>query len=111
MRRRHKKGHSRGLRRRYGRAYVAGIRAVNRRRLGEKLLHWHSSGSDPIYAVGSFYIDDRPYPDKGVVENALTALNALEPRARAGEAGWTRRDATELRNIVGGLRFYLKHDY
>lgn len=102
----------RRLRKRYGRSnYVAGLRFVERRRLGEKMLHWHSSGSDPIYAVGSFYVSNKPYPNRDIVERALHEMNKTEPLARAGAHGWTKRDATELRNIVGGLRFYLKHDY
>lgn len=47
---------------------------MHRRELGERLCDWHSSGSDPIYAVGSFYVNNQVYPDKQIVQDALSNL-------------------------------------
>lgn len=86
-------------------------RYVPRKVLGERMQHWHSSGSDPIYAVGSFYFAGKQYPTRNVVEAALTRIVADIPAADAGMHGWTKRDANELRLIARGLRYYLKRDY
>jgi hypothetical protein len=112
--RRARRGHA--LKRRYGRAHVAGIRFISRRKLGEKMSPWggdfaYGRGTGAVGAVSSFYFSDKVYPDKGIVEEALAEANKLEPQARAGLNGWTKNDATQLRNIVGGLRYYLKNDY
>lgn len=84
---------------------------VPRKSLGEKLQHWHSSGSDPIYAVGSFYFSGQVYPKREIVERALSSIESIIPKAEAGAHGWTRRDAAELKTIARGLRYYLRHDY
>lgn len=49
-------------------------RNVDRVNLGERLCQWHSSMHDPIYAVGSFYVDDKKYPNHEIVDEALTSL-------------------------------------
>ena len=54
-------------------------RYVPRKVLGERMQHWHSSGSDPIYAVGSFYFAGKQYPTRNVVEAALTRIVADIP--------------------------------
>jgi hypothetical protein len=94
---------------------------MNRRWLGEKMQHWHSSGDDPIYAVSSYYGSNIPYPVSGfagphrdgvsVVRAALSRIESYIPQAERGEHGWTKRDAGELRTIARGLRYYLRHDY
>lgn len=43
---------------------------LSRRDLGELMLHWHSSQSDPIYAVGSYYVGGKEYPDPSVIVEA-----------------------------------------
>lgn len=47
---------------------------MDRHQLGEKLLQWHSSQWDPIYMVGSHYINGSVYPDKDIVESAVSNL-------------------------------------
>ena len=47
---------------------------MDRVELGERMCQWHSSMSDPIYAVGSFYVSGQVYPDKGIVEDAISNL-------------------------------------
>lgn len=39
------------------------------------MLNWHSSMSDPIYAVGSYYVDNRAYPDADIVSQAVLNLS------------------------------------
>jgi len=47
---------------------------MNRKKLGELLQQWHSSMSDPIYAVGSFYFSDWVYPNPLIVRDAIHSL-------------------------------------
>lgn len=47
---------------------------MDRVELGERLQQWHSSMSDPIYAVGSFYFAGQVYPKKEVVEDCISNL-------------------------------------
>ena len=49
---------------------------MDRVELGERLQQWHSSSSDPVYAVGSFYFADQRYPDKSIVEDCLANLES-----------------------------------
>ena len=67
--------------------------------MGVKMHHWHG-GTDGIYAVGSFWYTGQDYPDAKVVESARDALQRMLPKAEAGEHGWTKRDAAELRALV-----------
>lgn len=70
------------------------------------------SGSGlPVYAVGSYYYGGHVYPDRMMVERAITTIEGDIPRAEAGAHGWTKKDAAELRRIASGLRYYLRHDY
>lgn len=107
---------------------------MDRAELGSRLCNWHSSMHDPVYAVGSFYIDRQVYPDKEIVENALTNLtNDLDQfrRMLAGEkvmverqgrkvdlkvfAGYTRdnlrENITDLEEIVSELQRFMTEDY
>lgn len=47
---------------------------MDRTELGERLCNWHASMYDPVYAVGSFYIDGTRYPDKEIVQDAIDNL-------------------------------------
>lgn len=107
---------------------------MDRTELGERLCQWHSSMGDPIYAVGSFYVSGQVYPDKEIVENALTSLTSTLSDSRKmliGEkvmverqgkrvdlkvfAGYTNDDLLEnisdLEEIVDELQRYLTEDY
>ena len=81
--------------------------ALTLRQAGEKLLHWHS-GMDAVYAVGSYYVSGKEYPDPEVIEEARDQLARDLPKAEAGMHGWTRRDAAELRSLVRFLDGKLK---
>jgi DNA repair protein RadC len=76
-----------------------------REALGLKMHHWHSGMSDPLYAVGSLYVQGRTYPDRERVEAALTESERLLRQKHSD------KDKKELRSIHAGLRFFLKKDY
>lgn len=107
---------------------------LEREELGERMLNWHASMSDPIYAVGSYYLDDRIYPEQDVVQGALDGLNQdLEQRKGMLEgyqimvergglqvdlkvfAGYTNEELKEsisdLEEIILYLSQYLAEDY
>jgi len=79
---------------------------MDRVELGERMLQWHGGQNDPVYAVGSFYLSGKQYPDQEVVEDALANLEAeLEQfeRMRAGERVMVRRQGkmVDLRKFAG----------
>lgn len=74
--------------------------------LGDRLCQWHSSGSDPVYAVGSFAIAGQVH-ERAVIVAAKTSLEATLPKAEKGEYGWTKEDAHELRGIIADLNALL----
>ncbi len=107
---------------------------MDRMALGERLCNWHSSMHDPVYAVGSFYVSGQVYPDKEIVQDAISNLtrdlNQFQAMAR-GEvvmvgrqgkqvdlrvfAGYTEEDleenAADLEEIVAELTLKLTEDY
>jgi hypothetical protein len=107
---------------------------MDRSTLGLRMQSWHSSMSDPIYAVGSFYFSGEPYPDRMIVEDAIHNLeHDLDERKRmmAGEkvmvqrngksvdlrkfAGFTdeqlAEDAEDLEEIVEALKEQMREDH
>jgi hypothetical protein len=86
---------------------IAGASEVEHRRerLGIKMHHWHAGMSDPMYAVGSYYVTNKPYPHKERVQAALDETDTLLRRAK------TKGDGAELRSIRAGLKHFLKVDY
>lgn len=78
-------------------------RIPNRKQLGLLMQNWHSGMGDPVYAVGSYYFADKPYPDPAIVEEALDWFETV--------TGRDARDTREIKSIVSGLRYFLKHDY
>jgi hypothetical protein len=107
---------------------------LSRTELGSRLCEWHSSMNDPIYAVGSFYVSDNVYPDKGIVKNAIFALTSdlnQHKRMLNGErvmvirsgkqvnlkkfAGYTdsqlKENIADLEEIVSELQRFMAEDY
>lgn len=107
---------------------------MDRRELGARLCQWHSSMHDPVYAVGSFYIDGTVYPDKEIVESALRNLTRdlnqfrcmqkgepvmVERQGRKVDlkvfAGYTTTDIedniADLEEITSELSRFLSEDY
>ncbi len=110
---------------------------MDRVSLGERMQQWHSSMSDPVYAVGSFYFADQRYPKKDVVQAALDSMrDDIEKfqKMLAGEkvsvynshygrqvddlrafAGYTDDDLNEniedLTEIVFELSRFMREDY
>ena len=106
-----------------------------RHELGSRMLEWHGGQDDPVYAVGSFYIDGTVYPHPRVVWDAIFNLNRELTKFRRMNrgvkvsastaygttddlkrfAGYTRRTIREniadLRSIVEALERYRDEDY
>lgn len=61
-----------------------------RQQVGLRLMNWHSSQGDPIYAVGSTYFDERGayriYPQMSVLESARSRLETLYRKEHEQEA-------------------------
>ena len=75
-----------------------------RKKAGRILTQWHSSGDDPIYAVGSFYVDGRPYPSLHVLERAVSNAEACLRQARS------TRDQRDLRFAIRVMKSELNED-
>jgi len=107
---------------------------LSRRDLGFRMLDWHGGQGDPVYAVGSFYVDNKVYPKKEVVEDALGNLSSdlsQTERMLNGEsvmvsrqgrqvdlrqfAGYSDKELTDniedLTEITESLQKYLANDY
>jgi hypothetical protein len=82
-------------RRRFRRNGGTGLRS-----LGLKMHNWHSSMGDPIYAVGSYFVSGKDYPDRDVVVRALDRIERLMLHEKS------RANLRELRSIHAGLRKY-----
>jgi hypothetical protein len=92
---------------------------------------------DPIYAVGSFYVSGQVYPDKSIVEDAISNLTSdldMFQRMQKGEkvrkynshygrwiddqrafAGYTDQELSDnvadIEEIVSELRRFMQEDY
>lgn len=78
---------------------------MTRKQLGEAMHHWHSSASDPIYAIGSHLYAGHPV-DEEQVKKAREKIRSLLRSAEAGAHGWGAAEVEELRTIeqfLGGL--------
>lgn len=96
-----------GPRREYTLHEAAESRAVtSRQELGALMHHWHASSGDPLYAVGSYYYSDMPYPNKGTVEAAKVEAERILRRLSSNSP-----ERRELRRIVRGLDHFLLADY
>lgn len=107
---------------------------MDRAELGSLLCCWHSGQWDPVYMVGSFYISDEVYPDKEIVQEALSSLETTLDQNRRmllGEkvmvtrnghkvslkefAGYSdeqlQDNISELEEITVALEEYLEEDY
>lgn len=84
----------------------------SRRECGLLLHNWHNGQNDPIYAVGSFYFESKPHPQRWVVEGAIANLEgclSMDEHFRSGL--WTEADREELQKLVADLKQYLIDDY
>jgi hypothetical protein len=62
---------------------------------GANMQHWHSSGGDPIYAVGSYAYSGKLYPKADVIYEAQGELERLERSGRFKGA-----DLDELQDLI-----------
>lgn len=86
---------------------------VERVTLGERLCQWHSSQGDPIYAVGSYYVSDRVYPDQEVVGDCLSRLEMYLSMAKAKRHP-SKRDyeiIADLQELCDSVQQQAKEDY
>lgn len=78
-----------------------------RKDIGTLMLNWHGGSGDPIYAVGSYWIDGKQHPQPEVLERAKNGIGKLIGQAstEAGRKanGWTDADLDELYNIRDGM--------
>jgi RadC-like JAB domain-containing protein len=79
---------------------------TSRQELGALMHNWHATGGDPLYAVGSYYYRDEPYPRKETVEAAKAEAERILRRLSSQSA-----ERKEVRRIVRGLDYYLLVDY
>lgn len=104
---------------------------MNREELGARLLQWHGGQNDPVYAVGSFYLDGNRYPEKSIVDDAIHNLDSdldKQKRMLAGErvktrltndlkrfGGYTdeslRANVADLEEIISELKRFMAEDY
>ena len=107
---------------------------MDRAELGSRLCNWHSGQWDPVYMVGSFYVGGETYPDREVVEEAISHLETalfqfqrmladekvmVERNGRkvdlkefAGYTEWLlRENVADLEEIVESLKEFLAEDY
>ena len=87
-----------------------------RKLLGLRMAPWggdaaFGAGVGAVGAVGSFYASGKPYPERSRVVTALAEIKRTLSQAEKGMHGWTKRDASDLRAIEAGLRYYLVKDY
>lgn len=75
---------------------------VNLQALGEKMQHWHSSGGDPIYAVGSYFASGKRHPQAGMEEKALAEFKKLRS-IQEQRGSWSGEDEQELYDICDEL--------
>jgi hypothetical protein len=100
---------------------TVGRRHIPRIRLAEMMSPWggdfsYGRGTDAVRAVASFYSSNKVCPDKGFVKEAFAEIVRIRDgidslSALASFYGWTPKDVLQLRNITGGLKYYLKADY
>lgn len=80
-------------------------RSMSRQDLGAAMHHWHSSQSDPVYAVGSQLYAGQPV-DEEKVKGAREKIRSLLRSAKNGAHGWGAPEVEELNTIekfLGGL--------
>lgn len=80
---------------------------------GSKMLNWHGSGGDPIYAVGSYHVAGSLHPQREMVEQAERGLWRLleetkpDPKGGSPVAFFGKKDRHELQELIQGLhKFY-----
>ena len=77
------------------------------------MCQWHSSMGDPIYAVGSYYVSGKAYPDAEVVGDALSRLETYLSMAKAKRRPSKRDHETiaDLQELCDEVRRFGTEDY
>lgn len=76
--------------------------------IGESMQHWHAGQADPVYAVGSFFFDEKDYPELSVVFMARRNLSQDLEKAQAGKHGWGPEEVKELEGLIAFLDSYME---
>lgn len=79
---------------------------MKRTQLGSRLCQWHDSMHDPIYAVGSFYVDNNKYPDKTIVEKAIAGLRDTLDKSQRMLAGEPIAAQVKINEYTSDLRTF-----
>jgi len=89
------------------------MRKLSRRQLGALMMPWGADTGKalPVYAVGSFYLSGKTYPERAMVLRAINAIEDDIPLAKRGMHGWTKRDVKDLEQISRCLHNFLEADY
>ena len=77
------------------------------KKIGLLMSGWHSSMSDPIYAVESFFVNGKNYPYIKVVREAESGLRRDLDGAKRKLHGWGPREVKELTTILSFLKKYI----
>lgn len=77
-----------------------------RQQAGYLMQHWHRSGGDPVYAVGSYYASGLDYPKADVV---IEARESLAHDLGHPHRSWSEEDLRELELLIQYLDFELQH--
>jgi hypothetical protein len=80
---------------------------ANLKKIGLLMSGWHSSSGDPIYAVGSFFVSGKDYPDLDVVRRAEANLERDLAGAKKKLHGWGPAEVKELKAILAFLKKYV----
>jgi len=75
--------------------------------IAKLMMSWHSSGSDPIYAVQSNATSGKAVPAK-LVKDAIGNLERDLAGAKKKQHGWGPKEVKELTKIIKGLKGALK---
>ena len=78
---------------------------MDRKALGLRMHNWHASMNDPVYMVGSFYVENEIYPDQEVVNQAQKNIHQELGVCKNEE------DMKELLSILQGLASFINEDY
>ena len=75
--------------------------------IGLKMHNWHSGQFDPIYMVGSYFVNGEHYPNLQIVADAADALSL--PLSYLHKRPLPPEDVQELNDLIDALSDYLDH--
>lgn len=73
---------------------------MNLRQLGLLMYNWHYNQWDPIYMVGFYFSCGKEYPDKEIIQEAISNLKSYMKTSVAKNRSELRVIISELNKIV-----------